>query len=746
MFKHILLISCPYFRLLTSPLLFITHLVQNTYQGWTKLALFAYTLNNNTMSDTFFRFADIEFGNSPTNESIVGLFRFEGAKMGKQGPYQVVVAEIDSALYAYEQLLDVINATVEQSRTLMAGMTLDPFARFEKLIARVNEAIADFQEKEPTPINWNRINIFIIECNQDQLCISGHGRLTNIFLQKTEQGYQSFDLCGSIEQPATPDPKKIFASLMCGDMKAGDIFFIGTNNFNRLKAQLNLKDRLSELPPVSAATEIKRQLEKEQVLEDFTAAVISAHALEQTSSATLTQKVKDKSSDSMQKLREHEEQINETLAPILNPLKARKKQEPGTKASPAIPKPLASSMGAVTKLINRFKRSRDPATSTKTALRAMNAGHGSALTTKRKIILGAVGIAIILGIVGYASWSRNKHIAEEQASWESSYQQAMDLKTKAENDLLYAKDNQAKTSIEQSEQIINALDKSTDERKDRTDQMIADINEIKDRLRKVVVASNIIELQSLPVTIADGQLKAPVLTEDSAYVVDNSDKTIYKINLSSREKTAIPLPDSATEIVAGALGQLSVIFIDSEGSFYAVSIAQDTVRALNSINDIQVADLVIYANRAYVLDGQDGQIYRLNQTSAGFGSQSKYFSDGPPAILSGSVGFAIDSNVYIAKSNGSVSRFLSGEQEAFGLGNVDPILTSLSAIWTDADDPRILVTDPAGKRLLIYDKNGLLTAQITSAEFGTLRDVSLRAQSKQALVVSSNRLLLVPLP
>ncbi|MBU2566751.1 hypothetical protein KKG46_04290 [Patescibacteria group bacterium] len=703
-------------------------------------------MNINTMSDTFFRFADIEFGNSPTNESIVGLFRFEGAKMGKQGPYQVVVAEIDSALYAYEQLLDVINATVEQSRTLMTGMTLDPFARFEKLIARVNEAIIAFQEKEPTPINWNRINIFIIECNQDQLCISGHGKLTNIFLQKTEQGFKSFDLCGSLEQPTTPDPNKIFGSLMCGDMKPGDIFFIGTNNFNRLKAQLNLKDRLSELPPVSAATEIKRQLEKEQVLEDFTAAVISAHAPEQSIVKKEPNKQKDKSSDSMQKLRDHEEQINQTLSPVLNPLKPRKKQEPNLEGNPSVPKPIASPLGAITKFLSSLKRNNDPTTSTKTALRAMNAGHRSALTTQRKIILGAVAVLILISIVGYASWSRNKRIAAEQASWETSYQQAMDLKTKAENDLLYAKDAQAKTSIEQSEQIINALDKSSDDRKNRTEQMLADISVIKDRLRKVVVASNIIELQSLPVTVADGQLKAPVLTKDAAYVVDNSDKTIYKINLSSREKTAIKLPDSATDIVAGALGELSVIFIDSEGSFYAVSIAQDTVKALNRINDIQVADLVIYANKAYVLDGNDGQIYRLTQSSAGFGNQSKYFSDGAPAILAGATGFAIDSNVYVAKPNGSINRFLSGEQEAFGLGSVDPQLASLSAVWTDADDPRILVTDPAQKRLLVYDKNGLLTAQITSVEFGTLRDISLRPQAQQALIVSSNRLLLVPLP
>ncbi len=80
------------------------------------------------------------------------------------------------------------------------------------------------------------------------------------------------------------------------------------------------------------------------------------------------------------------------------------------------------------------------------------------------------------------------------------------------------------------------------------------------------------------------------------------------------------------------------------------------------------------------------------------------------------------------------------------LGTVDPALRSISALWTDTDDARLMVTDPAEKRLLLFDKNGLLTAQLTSNEFGTLRDVSSRLNAKQALVVSDNRLLLVPLP
>jgi hypothetical protein len=696
------------------------------------------------MSDKFFRFADIEFGNSPTNENIVGVFRFEQGRQNRQGPYHIVVAEIDSALYAYEQLLDTINATVEQSRTLMAGMALDPFARFEKIIERVNEAIAVFQEQEPTPINWDRLNIYIIECSGDQLCVSGHGKLMNLFMKKDESGYKSFDLCGSLEQPEKTNPKKIFASLICGDMQPGDVFFIGTNNFERNKDKLRLKERFSELPMVSASTEVKRDLEKENLLDDFVAIAISLKA--DDTPTFVDRKQKKHAEESLNNLHNNEEEVQQTLAPTINPLKGRK-SESETSAKPKIPSPVATLQKSWTKIFNKFsKRRAKPTASANTALRGLHAGGGSFFTTKYKIILGVVVVVAILFAVAFFSWQRNKQIAAEQAGWEQSFAEITDLRNRAENDLLYAKDAPASSRIKQAEQILESLDIGTADRQARVESIQSEFEQLKNRLRKVVAVTGISELYSLPVIAQDGMLSAPVMTESKAYVVDNQERKIISINLSTKEKTEIPLPDPAGKLIGGSLGEKSVIFYDDKGKFYAVTIEDDDFTPLNSFTGASsTSDFTLYNKRAYVLDGTVGQIHRLNATNAGFSGPSTYFEVADD-LVKNAVSFAIDSDVYIARSNGTISKFLSGEQEAFGLGTVDPAIRSISALWTTADDSRILVTDPAEKRLLIFDKNGLLKSQLTSDEFGTLRDVSARLNAKQALVVSDNRLLLVPLP
>ncbi len=195
------------------------------------------------------------------------------------------------------------------------------------------------------------------------------------------------------------------------------------------------------------------------------------------------------------------------------------------------------------KVLHKITKKRIKATPTsETALRGLHAGRGSFFTTKRKIMAGVVAVALILILVAFSSWQRGKRIAAEQAAWEQSFAEVTDLRNRAENDLLYAKDSQASTKITQAEQIIASLDVATDDRKTRIESLNNEFDQLKNRLRKVVAVSGITELYSLPVVAQDGMLTAPVLTETKAYVVDNQNRKIIVINLVSREKNEITLP------------------------------------------------------------------------------------------------------------------------------------------------------------------------------------------------------------
>ncbi|MFH1078400.1 MAG: hypothetical protein V1745_03950 [Patescibacteria group bacterium] len=692
-----------------------------------------------------FRIAEIEVAKSPTDEKIVGIFRFEGSGQQKKGTSLLIVAEIGSTLYAYERLLDVINEAAEQAKSLVSGVEQDPIARFEKLIQRLNDAVAEFLQGEPTPLSWPRVNIFVLELSQDHICLTGIGRLMNVFLQKQEDGsYRTFDLFGSLDQAAETDPKKPFASLICGDIKPGDILIVGTTNLERLRNELRIKERLTTLPPVSAAMEIKQDLESRGIPDDFVAAVVACCALEMpTGIATKVAAVEaSKSTASINHLRETERDAATNLSPAITPMK-----HPGndTQTRPAV---VAGLFGLIGKLRSKLPRKagggRPKDVAAMTSLRGMNAGHGSMITRKQKRLAIVVGFVIVLAIVGFSMMRRNDRLAKAEAAWQISYTEAQDNRNRAESDLVYANDGRARTEIESAEKTLAGLDATSDEHKEKINALTADLSQMRTRLRKVVETTPTV-LATLE-NAAAGSLVAPVLVKDAAYAADNDTHVILKVDVTNKTIKRLPLPADAESIVAGSLGKQSVVFTTASGKLYAVDTQSDAVSALASQpHGSSTADLVLYGGRTYSLDSQNGQIWRASQSGTGFGASAAYIKASNSPLV-GAVGLAIDSNVYVLQSDGTVARFLSGGQEGFSLSAIDPALRAASGIWTVADGTRIAITDPAEKRVVIFNKDGTLKAQLTSSEFTGPRDVDGDEATKRLLVIDGTRLLLVTLP
>jgi hypothetical protein len=696
------------------------------------------------MVEQQFRIAEIEVSKSPTDEKILGIFRFEGTGNQKKGTSLVIIAEIASTLYAYERLLDVINAAAEQTKHLVAGVEQDPVARFEKLIQRVNDAVVTFLDGEPTPLTWNRISLFIIELSPDHVCLTGTGRLMNVFLQKQEDGsYKTFDLFGSLEQLAEVDPKKPFASLICGDMKPGDVLIAGTTNLERLRNELRIKERLTTLPPVSAALEIKQDLERRGIPDDFLGVVIASVALEMPTgiAAKVAAIEKNKSTASINKLRETEKDTDDHLSPTITPSK-----KPGETQTTLVSKVKGGMMGLLQTTRSRLLRGdRTKDIAAMASLRGMNAGHGSRFTKKHKTIVIGSAIALVALIIGISFWKHTQALAAEAAAWQATFDQAQDNRNRAESDLVYANDARARKEIETAEQLLASLNLADPENKEKVEKLRGDLTQLREKLRKIVVSDPITELHALA-GAPDGSLVAPVLSKDTAYVVDNASKKIVKIDVNDKTKKEIALPAGAEPIVAGSLGSKSVVFTTRTGKFYAINTQTDEVTALSSQpKSSSTTDLVLYGGRAYSLDGPNGQIWRAQSGSAGFGAETSYIK-ATNIPLTNSVGLAIDSNVYVLKADGTLARFLSGGQEGFSLAPVDPAVRAASGIWTNADAQRIAITDPAGKRILIFNKDGTLKAQLTSNQFSSPRDVDGDEATKRLLVIDGTRLLLIPLP
>ncbi len=369
-----------------------------------------------------FRITDVEHSNSNVDENIVGIFRFEPPSITRKGPTLIVIAEIEGVGYLYDRLIDVVNTEAEHARTLLTNIEQEPVTRFEKVIQNINTSVANFLREEAAPINWNRVNLFVIELSDGHICLAGIGRLMNMFLQKQEDGsYKTFDLFGSLDQRVDTDPEKVFSNIICGDFAPGDVLMAGSKNFERIRNEFRLRERLTTLPPVTAALEIKQDLERRGTPDDFVATVVTLREIDipKPTMNTDVEPLKERSTASIEKLRRTEEETLRRLAPSIGrSTEQRPLREPNA--------PRIGAMNIVRRAVEfvmgffrRGERIHDVANMA--SLRGMHAGFGSWFTKRRKI-LAIVAICLIVGgIITTMVVKHQRNVAATQAAWNASY-------------------------------------------------------------------------------------------------------------------------------------------------------------------------------------------------------------------------------------------------------------------------------------------------------------------------------------
>ena len=692
-----------------------------------------------------FRLIEIDVTNGD-EDRIVGLFRCDPVGASKNGPQIVIIADIHSTLYVYERLLDTITSTAEQARRLVSGVDQDPIGRFEKLVERINQAVAEFTQAEPSQLNWQRINIFVVELSNGHMCMTGTGELMNLFLQKQEDGtLKGFDLLGSLEQPRMLDPAKPFAGLICGDIAPGDIFMIGTGNLERERAELRIRERLTSLPAVTAALEIRQDLEKRNIGSHAVAAIMCCVPGRKPSpiSETPTDLT---STESIEKLRTSETDAETRLAPVATPIPVDIKAW-----FTQVKEQLENMVSEVRErwMSRRRVQPNDPETMKLASLRGMNAGYGSSFTDiqKKKAAQIGGGILIILLVIGFISHYRTSKA--EQTAWDGNLAQAGDLRGRAESDAIFGNDTRAQQEYAEAERILTSLAQDSDDRKSRVSALRVQMDELKKRLQKTITFSSVSELTLLPPGTAEKTLRAPILTNDTAYAVDTNDGSVIKVSITAKSVKRIPVGDRARSVTRGSIGGNAIVFATTDGNLISIAKSDDKPGDIPWTHSqaSTTLDAILYRSRIYALEPSKNQIWRSSQSAGGFGSETGYVKAGSSDLQQAiRIAIGTDGTMNVLQQNGTVVRYLNGGQEGYALSAIEPTLTSASDIWGSVDDPNIYVVDPINKRIVAFDATGHLTAQYTSNELKNPQQVFVDPANKRMLIIDENRLLLAQLP
>lgn len=702
------------------------------------------------MTSSHLRVAEIEVNASPTDERIIGIFRYESDQKGKRGPLVLLIAEIASTLYVYEQLLDIINDGIERLRSLTSAVDTDAMGRFEKLVQGVNEAVGGFLAEEPSSIAWNRVNLFLLEIHEEHLCLAGVGHLCNMFVQRQADGStRTFDLFGSLEQPAEVNPKKLFSALIFGEIKAGDVLFAGTQNFERLRQELGIAARLKSLPPVTAALDIQQALEAQHIPDDFGAVIVAQVELDEPIAPPAAQKrpepEKEKSTSSVEKMYTEEKTVEAMLNPAMTPLSsltpsqglALRDQLHGLKAH------LSNVPAWVKRAFTRKPSTHDPVTMA--GLRTMHAGHGSSLIGKHRRTI-SIGIALlIVGVGGTFLYRYVQRTRAEQAAWNSAYDQAMDKKGRAEASLVYGDDDRSLRLMQEADAILQSLDSSNAKRAEARKTLVIALNGVHAKLRKEQVVSQPRVVFHLAPEASDAPLAHLAFADGKIYTFDARSKQIVVVEPTSSVVKRLNWPDPLPPIASSA-EKTGAIFFTQDHKAYRADPTKDAVTPLvyDSKGEGAIVAGSVYGKRLYLLDPSGNMIWRHNLGTS-IGPASSYLKQ-TSVSLKDAVSLAIDSNVYVGFSNGQLVRYLSGAQESWSALPIDPPLTNLNALWTGLDTDRLVIVDAKGKRIVILRKDGKLVAQITSPAFVNPSAVAVDLTTKMVFVTDGQTIYSFDLP
>jgi hypothetical protein len=148
-----------------------------------------------------------------------------------------------------------------------------------------------------------------------------------------------------------------------------------------------------------------------------------------------------------------------------------------------------------------------------------------------------------------------------------------------------------------------------------------------------------------------------------------------------------------------------------------------------------IGNFYLFNDKLYALDVINGQIIKFQPSSFGFTNPVKWLTESYKLNEQSTI--AIDSAVYIA-SNGTIAEFYKGQKTEFAPEAISPPLGNNLKI--SATSNYIYVLDITGKRLVVFDKKGIMINQYTSPIFDNLSGFVVSEKNKKIYFLNGSKI------
>ncbi len=318
----------------------------------------------------------------------------------------------------------------------------------------------------------------------------------------------------------------------------------------------------------------------------------------------------------------------------------------------------------------------------------------------------------------------------------------------AEAAIIYNNESKARSLVLEAEGLLTKLPQSTKQEKETSDSLRADLAALLLKLRHVVnVPEPLLIVNFASLVPAGNNINIPSLINLNntiyAYATNSNSNSIYQLDLNKNQ--IIDLGLKADNFKPFKLGRVedqnSLLFLSESGELVKLDLK---TKSFNLINfplptNSKLVDFDIYRGRLYSLDIGTNQIYRQGITAQGISRGLVWLKD-KGIDLTRATSFSVTNSIYVSKSNGEIDKFINGRRQSFEPQNIDPALNQPTKIWFSPDSRDLYLLEPAGKRLVVLDKDGQLKAQYYSDQFDDLKDLVVNESEKKIYLLNGTKL------
>jgi hypothetical protein len=384
--------------------------------------------------------------------------------------------------------------------------------------------------------------------------------------------------------------------------------------------------------------------------------------------------------------------------------------------------------------------------SSKKEYKIQNGDKKIGLFSSKKILVAVALVIIVVVAFGvYPKLSGNNNDKNKAAHYQAMLSDSQSKLDQAGKDIASGSIPDAGKLFVESKTLATQVKNEYGKLGSQADSIISSAQSEIDKMDKVVRADN----AQTVATFDNIDINNLVEIAGNYYAIAGKDNAVYKVDVKGNKLTQLASAGNKIgEIKLAQNFQNQEILLSDGDSFSSFGLKSSAIQKLNTKLDATVKGVASYGKNVYLLSPSKNQIYKFQKSAQGLENQTEWLKGGD---IPNAVSMAVDQYIFVLSSDGTVKKYLSGQEFAdqgkkFSLKQPSDPITSATKIFTLTDQKYLYIMESGKSRVLIYDKtSGDLVKQMTGDGFGDIKDISVDTKETTLTALMTNKIIKVSL-